>query len=218
MRTVLPAILLLPLLLAAGCDRPADPVDDEPIAQPVLPDGAPAPSGNGLTDPATAPPASTETDRDPAAPLARAVLHPTAGHSAGGELLLIGQADAVRISGQVHGLQPDAEHGFHIHEIGDCSAADASSAGGHFAIGDQPHGRPGEPPHHAGDMPNLRSDGDGRATVDLQLQWVELGTGAAADVVGRAIVVHQQADDYQSQPAGDSGPRIACGVIELAAE
>ena len=130
-----------------------------------------------------------------------------------------GEADVLRgltfsvPSGQVTGLTPNADHGFHIHQKGDCSAADASSAGDHFNPTAQPHGRIGDAPHHLGDQLNLHSDAGGNATVDAHFSGVSLGTGKDNDVMGRALVVHADPDDYTSQPAGNAGKRVACGVI-----
>ena len=117
--------------------------------------------------------------------------------------------------GLIGGLQPMQQAGFHIHERGDCSAVDASSAGNHFNPGGAAHGRAGTGKHHLGDMDNLRADAQGRANVDIHLKGVTLGGGAATDIAGRALVVHANADDYRSQPAGNAGVRIACGVIRV---
>jgi Cu-Zn family superoxide dismutase len=120
----------------------------------------------------------------------------------------------VRIAGLVKGLKPGTEQGFHIHEKGDCSAPDASSAGDHFNPTSQPHGNPkASGPKHVGDMVNLRADSQGIAKVDLFIEGAALQSGTPNDVAGKAIVVHQKPDDYTSQPAGDSGDRVACGVI-----
>jgi Cu-Zn family superoxide dismutase len=111
----------------------------------------------------------------------------------------------------VRGLAPGSEHGFHIHDKGDCSAADASSAGGHFNPGAAQHGA-GSGVHHAGDIPNIKADARGVAHVDAKVAGVTLAAGATS-VAGRSLVVHRDADDYTTQPAGNSGPRVACGVI-----
>lgn len=106
----------------------------------------------------------------------------------------------------------------HVHEKGDCSAPDASSAGGHFHLPGQQHGDPSNPHdhHHAGDMGNVKADAHGVAKVDLMLSQQQMTLGdAPQNIVGRAVVVHKGADDLHSQPAGDSGGRAACGVIEL---
>ena len=140
-------------------------------------------------------------------------LAATQGHSARGSLTLTSEADGVRLTGSVEGLKPTGEFGFHIHEIGDCSAPDASSAGPHFNPGNAVHGNPEGGAHHAGDLYNLKSDGQGVARVDVLARGTTLGGAQATDVRGRAVVVHEKADDYSTQPSGDSGDRISCGVI-----
>ncbi|MBA2237155.1 MAG: superoxide dismutase family protein, partial [Lysobacter sp.] len=117
--------------------------------------------------------------------------------------------------GEIGGLPRNSTHAIHIHEKGDCSAADASSAGGHFNPTGEPHGRVGTATHHAGDMNNIVSNASGVARVDAHAQGVVLGGGADNDAIGRAVVVHAKRDDYTSQPAGDAGARVACGVIRV---
>lgn len=140
-------------------------------------------------------------------------LASTQGHSASGMLNLIAEGETVRITGTLQGLSPNGEFGFHIHEKGDCSAPDASSAGGHFNPANAQHGNPQGAAHHAGDMLNAISDATGVAQVDAVATGVSLTGGLPNDVRGRAIVVHEKADDYATQPSGNSGARIACGVI-----
>ncbi len=142
-------------------------------------------------------------------------LAPASGSLVSGRLTLTPVTGGLALRGEVGGFAPDSVHGFHIHEHGDCSAADASSAGGHFNPAAAPHGRMGA--HHAGDVDNLHADARGVARVDLVLSGLSLGDGATDDVLGRAFVVHANADDYQSQPAGNAGARIACGVIRATA-
>lgn len=146
-----------------------------------------------------------------------AVVHLTgaSGSLVSGSLQLVGNARGVRINGVVGGLAPGSSHGFHIHELGNCSAADAASAGGHFNPTASVHGRAGSRHHHAGDIDNLVAGWDGIAHVDLQLPGVSLGDGGRDDIAGRAFVVHAAPDDYRTQPSGNSGARIACGVIAL---
>ena len=183
---------------AAACSQPAEP----PPPPPPPPVAPPAP-----VPPAPPPP--------PAAPsvTASAELAPTQGNAAAGTLTLTLDADGVRITGSLAGVAPGGTHGFHVHETGDCSAPDASSAGPHFNPGGHPHGHPGQGEHHAGDMPNLVADDAGALAVDVVVPGVTLGDGAETDVLGRAVVLHAKADDYATQPSGDSGARIACGVI-----
>lgn len=153
------------------------------------------------------PPVSAGAER------AQAILAPASGSLVSGTLALAAMGDGVHITGELGGFRPGGSHGFHIHETGDCSAADAASAGGHFNPTGAPHGRAGSGAHHLGDMDNIVADAQGRARVDVHVRGVSLGTGRANDVAGRALVAHAAPDDYRSQPAGDAGARVACGVI-----
>ena len=141
---------------------------------------------------------------------ATATLASTAGNTASGTVTFTQKGDKVAVSAKVSGLTPGG-HGFHIHEKGDCSAPDAMSAAGHFNPGGKPHGAP-DAEHHAGDMPMLQADASGNATLTADLSGISIGSGAA-DIVGKAVIVHKDADDYKTQPTGNSGARVACGVI-----
>jgi Cu-Zn family superoxide dismutase len=173
-------------------------------------DTADAPATTSTPAPADAPPAGTP----PQAADASVQLAPTQGQSASGTLSLAPEGDSVRLTGSLQGLKPNSEFGFHIHETGDCSAPDASSAGGHFNPTNAQHGNPQGETHHAGDMLNAKSDAQGSARVDAVASGVSLDGGQPNGVLGKAIVLHEKADDYTSQPAGNSGARIACGVID----
>lgn len=140
-------------------------------------------------------------------------LAATRGQRAEGSLSLSPDNQGLHIQGTLRGLKANSEHGFHIHETGDCSAPDASSAGGHFNPAGVDHGRHGQGAHHAGDMPNLVANAQGEATIDVHLAGLTLGNGGQHDVLDRAVIVHADPDDYASQPAGNAGARIACGVI-----
>ena len=142
-------------------------------------------------------------------------LAPASGSLVSGKLTLKPMGDGVHITGEIGGLKAGGSHGFHIHEKGDCSAVDASSAGGHFNPAAQPHGRAGQGAHHAGDSDNLSADAKGVAKVNAHQSGITLGGGAANDIAGRAVIVHAQPDDYSSQPTGNAGGRIACGVITV---
>ncbi|HSL18387.1 MAG TPA: superoxide dismutase family protein [Methylomirabilota bacterium] len=109
-------------------------------------------------------------------------------------------------------------HGVHIHEIGDCSATDASSAGGHWNPTGEEHGKWGEPPFHLGDIGNVEVGEDGTGSLTMSTDLWSVGDGSDRDVVGKSVVVHSGADDFTTQPAGDSGERIGCGVIQLQEE
>ncbi len=145
---------------------------------------------------------------------ASATLAPTEGHNAAGTVTLRAQPDGVHIVGRLEGVTSGTTHGFHVHEVGDCSAPDASSAGPHFNPAGHAHGHPGQGEHHVGDMPNLVADDAGVLQVDVTIPGATLRDGGSNDIAGRALVLHAQADDYVTQPSGDSGARIACGVIE----
>lgn len=146
---------------------------------------------------------------------AMANMAPASASLVSGRLLIDAIDGGVRIHGELGGLGRNGVHAIHVHERGDCSAADASTAGGHFNPDGVAHGRAGTPPHHLGDMDNLHANAQGVARVDLHLHGVTLGSGAANDILGRAIIVHANPDDYTSQPTGNAGARVACGVIDI---
>ena len=158
---------------------------------------------------------SYESPYAPMSGHARATLEPTRGNGVSGQAAFAQRGDKVFVNVTVRGLPPDSVHGFHIHEKGDCSSGDGMSAGGHFNPAGKAHGDYHAAEHHAGDMPNLQADADGTARAQFELTGVSVGEGAA-DVVGRGLIVHRDADDYKSQPAGNAGPRLACGVIRKA--
>ncbi|PYK13214.1 MAG: superoxide dismutase family protein [Verrucomicrobia bacterium] len=150
--------------------------------------------------------------KKPSAPLkAVAVLHPTADSKVSGTVIFTEEADGVQVRAEITGLTP-GNHGFHVHEFGDCSAADASSAGAHFNPTDNPHAGPDAAERHVGDMGNVEADGSGKATLEYVDHQISL-TNDQRSVIGRSVVVHAKADDLKSQPSGDSGARVACGVI-----
>ena len=165
---------------------------------------------------ASTPPAAATKAARPASTAQEAVtnLAPASGSLVSGKLVLRPMGDGVHISGEVGGLKPGDVRGFHIHEKGDCSAADASSAGGHFNPDAVAHGAHDAPVHHTGDMPNMRADAQGVATVDgLLAREATLGDGSSHDILGRGLIIHADPDDYVSQPTGNAGARLACGVI-----
>jgi Cu-Zn family superoxide dismutase len=142
-----------------------------------------------------------------------ASLTPTQGQTAAGLVMFRAMAGGqVMVHAHVTGLKPNGEHGFHVHENGNCASPDGSSAGGHFNPTGAPHGTQAGP-HHAGDMPSLKANAQGVADAKFTLQGVGIGPGGAPDLSGRSVVVHANPDDYATQPTGNSGGRIACGVI-----
>ena len=169
----------------------------------------------GTTPSPSSPSTTTVVPTTSTAKQAVAVLASASGSLVSGSVTLTPMGKGLHLTGEVGGLPANGTHAFHIHEKGDCSAADASSAGGHFNPTGQPHGRAGQGAHHAGDADNLVADAKGVARVDAHLGGLSLGNGAANDVAGRAVIVHAAADDYSSQPAGNAGARVACGVIQV---
>ena len=149
--------------------------------------------------------------------LARATLQPTKDSQVQGAIEFTLVDGALHATGQVSGLAPRSEHGFHIHEKGDCSAPDGSSAGGHFNPASRDHGAVTAEVHHGGDMPNIVADADGNARVHGPVSpSVNVGKGDGADILGRGLIVHADPDDYTTQPTGNAGARLACAVIESA--
>ena len=199
MRT-LPTVLFLATTLALGaCKR------EEPAAA-----DAPAAAATPATPAAEPAPAAT-----PAQAAASAALSPTQGNQVAGEVKFDTVDGVVHVTGTITGLKPNSEHGFHIHEFGDCSAPDGSSAGGHFNPAKSEHGQVSADPHHGGDMPNLKADADGKATIDAPVSNnVNIGKGDGFDILNHAVIVHADADDYKTQPTGNAGGRLACGVIK----
>jgi Cu-Zn family superoxide dismutase len=143
-------------------------------------------------------------------PSASADLQARSGSTVAGKISFAEKDGRLRVEAMVSGLTP-GEHGFHVHEAGDCSAPDASSAKGHFNPMAKAHGHHASEEHHGGDMPNLIANARGEAKYSADLRGLSL-TGPTG-VVGRSVVIHADPDDYKSQPAGNSGKRIACGVI-----
>jgi superoxide dismutase, Cu-Zn family len=144
-----------------------------------------------------------------------AVIQPASGSACKGTVRFVEQGTGVKVVADLEGLTPGAKHGFHVHEFGDCSAPDATSAGSHYdPAGTKHHGSPTEQPRHAGDMGNLQADGSGKAHLELLLEGVTI-EGHDSALLGRGVVVHAKPDDF-GQPVGNAGGRIGCGVIGIA--
>lgn len=142
-----------------------------------------------------------------------AVLEPTQGHEARGIVTFTKVDDGVRVQAHIEGLTP-GKHGFHIHEYGDRSAPDGTSAGGHFDPEGHAHGGPDADERHVGDLGNLEADANGHAHYDRV--DAKLALKGDHSIIGRGIVVHVGEDDLESQPTGDAGGRVAVGVIGIA--
>lgn len=146
-------------------------------------------------------------------PHATAVMRPTAGNEAMGLISFLESPNNIagaRIVVQMSNLSP-GPHGMHIHENGDCSAPDASSAGDHFNPHDMPHGGRTAPQRHTGDLGNITANESGIVEIDIDDSTISFE--GEDSVLGKALVVHASGDDYMTQPSGNSGDPVACGVI-----
>jgi Cu-Zn family superoxide dismutase len=149
------------------------------------------------------------------APVTRAVavLSPLGSSGVSGTVTFTQVADGVRVVAHITGLA-EGTHGFHVHEFGDCSAPDGTSAGGHFNPSGSPHGGPHDAVRHAGDMGNVVAGADGVASLD----YVDprIAFSGENNILGRGVIVHAGADDLKTQPTGNAGGRVACGVVGAA--
>lgn len=145
---------------------------------------------------------------------ATAVLEPTEGNNVSGTVTFMQMDNGVHVIANLTGLSEGA-HGFHVHETGDCSASDATSAGGHFNPDGSPHGAPTDPEgqRHMGDLGNVEAGADGAANYERVDEL--LAMSGPNSIVGKAVIVHSDPDDLESQPTGEAGDRLACGVIRL---
>ncbi len=139
------------------------------------------------------------------------VLNPLKNSGVTGTVTFEKVNDGVKVSAAVNGLG-ETVHGFHIHQYGDCTADDGTSTGGHFNPNEMEHSGPDANERHMGDMGNLTGAGTNNVTTysytDTNIQLEK--------IIGRAIIVHEGEDDFITQPTGDAGGRIACGVIGIA--
>jgi Cu-Zn family superoxide dismutase len=141
------------------------------------------------------------------------ILYPTQGSNVSGTITFIQTENGVRVVADIQGLSK-GKHGFHIHEFGDCSSADGMSAGGHFNPDGKSHGAPMDMSRHMGDMGNLEADESGKAHLEYVDSTIQLN--GANSILGRSVIVHKNEDDLKTQPTGNAGPRVACGVIGTA--
>jgi superoxide dismutase, Cu-Zn family len=141
------------------------------------------------------------------------VLYPTAGNNVSGTATFTSTEKGVKVVVDVQGLTK-GKHGIHIHEYGDCSAPDGSSAGGHFNPAGMVHAGPMDMTRHMGDMGNLEADGSGKAHLEYFDQMISFK--GENSIIGKSVILHKSEDDLKSQPAGNAGPRVACGVIGIA--
>ena len=160
---------------------------------------------------------STDTAKSAAAhikPAKAASTQPSWGNPGGTVTFTAKPGGTVRVVAALTGLPP-GEHGFHIHEKGDLTAPDLSSAGAHFTPTGHKHAGPKDESRHAGDLGNVTADASGNAKLDITVDGISIGTAAADDILGKSVILHEKADDLQTNPSGNSGGRIGGGVIEL---
>ena len=148
----------------------------------------------------------------PDSPPATAVVRPASGSQVHGTVKFTQVGTRVRIDAEIAALTPGL-HGMHIHDKGDCSTPDATSAGPHFNPAAKKHGAPDSLERHAGDLGNLKADEYGKATLSMMVDGISVGKGVDG-VIGRGLIVHAGGDDLKTDPTGNSGDRIGCGVIE----
>lgn len=139
-----------------------------------------------------------------------AVVHSVEDGSVMGTVTFDKTENGSKVSAQITGLS-NGKHGFHIHQFGDCSASDFTSAGGHFNPNETEHDAPSDDTKHVGDLGNLQGKGNEYTSFTLNSQTIFL-----EEIVGRSIIIHAGEDDLTSQPSGDAGARIGCGVIGVA--
>ena len=146
-------------------------------------------------------------------PMAMATLSSTSGSTAQGTVHFEETAaDTVEVTADITGLAPNSVHGFHLHDKGDCGD-NGNAAGGHFNPTAMPHGAPDAASHHAGDFGNVTADDKGEVHIHLSSHMITVSAGPSS-VVGHAVILHGNPDDLTTQPSGNAGPRIACGVVE----
>ena len=138
------------------------------------------------------------------------VLYPTQGNNVSGTITFTQTEKGVRVVADLQGLSK-GKHGFHIHEFGDCSSADGLSAGGHFNPEGKTHGAPMDMSRHMGDMGNLEANESGKAHLEYTDTVIKLN--GMNSIIGKSIIIHKSEDDLKTQPTGNAGARVACGVI-----
>jgi Cu-Zn family superoxide dismutase len=201
---------LLFVVAIAACSKSKSsppPAAPEPATTAAEPAPTPAP------EPAPAAPAEPPKPAEPPPPKkAQAELAPASKSKVKGTATFVAVDGGVEITINAEGLKA-GDHGWHVHAKGDCSAPDAASAGDHFNPDNKKHGGPDAEEHHAGDFGNLTAGKDGKATKTMTMKGATLDEGANS-LIGKALIVHDKKDDLKTQPSGNAGARVACGVIQ----
>ena len=158
---------------------------------------------------------SHETNNNTKAITAVCLLNSASGSSVEGKAVFTEINNKVTLEIDVKGLS-FGYHAFHIHEFGDCSSIDAKSAGGHWNPDNHKHGKWGTESHHKGDIANLFADSSGRSSLKFETDlWCLDCDDESKNILNKSLIIHQGPDDFHSQPSGNAGKRIACGVINL---
>lgn len=200
MRRTARFLALAAVIAVVGCNRP----EPEPLNEEATP-----PEGTARESDRESPSRMPEAEQHTAA----ARIEGKSGSSLSGEATLMEQDDSVEIVVRLSNATP-GPHAVHLHENGDCSGDDASGAGQHWNPTDSPHGKRGSGSFHVGDIGNVEVGPDGSGTLTVVAQDWSLDAGGENDPVGKAIVVHAQADDFTTQPDGGAGQKVGCGVVE----
>jgi superoxide dismutase, Cu-Zn family len=199
---------LLTLLCACGGSAPPPeaPTPTEPAAPSTPAAGEPAPAAGGES-------AKPEAEAKPAAdgPI-EIPIEPRSNSSLTGTATFTEEGDGVKVTIKV-GNAPPGLKGAHIHQKGDCSAKDASSAGDHFNPEGHPHARPPDEPRHLGDLGNIGITPEGVGALEIVVKGANLKPGDPKSFLDRSIIIHEKKDDG-GQPTGNAGARIGCGVIK----
>lgn len=202
-KTFVAIVALTSLLAWGGCKK-----DDQNVDSAATGESAPEMS----TTPAP------ETEQAPAQEAATATLQGApADTDFQGTITFTPEGNGVRVVAHLEGVDVDGEHGFHVHQTGECTHGEGdkhfTTAGGHFNPANVEHACPPTEPRHAGDLGNIQVSG---GTGHLEQTSTLISLTGENSVVGKAIILHAKADDCKTQPTGDAGDRLACGVVTLA--
>jgi Cu-Zn family superoxide dismutase len=182
----------------------------EPLEEPSEgPGGGPVPEKEA--EPEKTAPSEAEGGTDEALTRVEVDIQGKSGSDLGGTAVLTDVPGGVQVTAELENAPP-GEHGFHVHQKADCSAPDATSAGGHFAPRGNPHGLPSDDEHHLGDLGNIEVGKDGTGSKTILAENANLKPGDEHSFLGRALMVHAKPDDG-GQPTGNAGARIGCGKI-----
>ncbi len=206
-RTLFSIVFASALFACGGKSTPPEPAPT-PEAPTTVVEPAPPPA-----DPVAPEPAKAEPAPPPPPKTAKADLAPASKSKVKGTIEFKEVDGGVEVTANVEGLKA-GDHAYHVHEKGDCSAPDAASAGGHFNPHNKKHGAPDAEERHEGDFGNLTAGKDGKATKTFVMKGITLADGPTS-IVGKGFIVHEKKDDFKTQPTGNAGGRIACGVITL---